>query len=372
MRATQTRRRGRREAQRGTQKVSLGLFQLVGLKDVALFSRQMAVMIDAGVPVVQALEILERQFGKKAMAKVLRHIRSTVEAGSSLSDAMGRWKRIFGEFLVSMVAVGETGGVLGFTLNRVAEYLEKVMALRGKVRSAMIYPAVIFTVAIGATIFLLIAVIPTFAQMFATFDAELPLPTRIVIGISNFIQANGLWLFLGTIAVAVLGYYALRKNERGRYFSDNVLLHTPVIGNVLRKSAISRFARTLGVLIKGGVPIIEALEITARTSGNRVVERAILEARKSISEGKNISEPLEKSRVFPPLVTQLIAVGEATGDLPGMLDKLADFYDMEVDNAVNTMTSVLEPIMLIFMGVIVGGILISLYLPIFSISTVIK
>ncbi len=368
-----TRTRPQRDTQRGAAKrPSLGLFQFVGLKDVALFSRQLAVMIDAGVPVVQALEILERQFGKKAMAKVLRHVRTTVEAGSSLSEAMGRWRNIFGEFLISMVAVGETGGVLGFTLNRVAEYLEKLMALRGKVRSAMIYPLVIFLVAVGATIFLLVAVIPTFAQICATFDAELPLPTRIVIGISNFIPTNGLLLLLGLIGAAILGYYVFRKNEKGRYFSDNVFLHTPVIGNVLRKSSISRFSRTLGVLIKGGVPIMEALEITARTSGNRVVEKAVLEARRSISEGKNISEPLEKSRVFPPLVTQLIAVGETTGDLPGMLDKLADFYDMEVDNAVNTMTSVLEPIMLIFMGVIVGGILISLYLPIFSISSVIK
>ncbi len=348
------------------------LLKRVKPKDVAIFTRQMAVMVNAGIPIVEALEVLRQQFAHTGLGPILEDVQHEVEGGLSFSEALGRRRNVFGDFLISMVAVGETGGVLGFTLNRVSEYLEKMIALKGKVRSALAYPAIIFLVAIGATIFLLIAVIPTFAQMFATLNAELPLPTKIVIGLSNFVVQNGMYLFLGFVLLLGVGIYIVKKTDRGRYAFHSVLLNIPILGQVIRKSAISRFARTLGVLIRGGVSILEALEITAKTSGNMVVEKAVLDARKSIGEGKSIAEPLQSSGVFPPMVTQLIAVGEKTGDLPGMLEKLSDFYDGEVENSINTLTSVLEPVMLVFMGVVVGFMLISMYLPIFNMAQLIK
>lgn len=349
-----------------------GLFGRVSKKDVALFCRQMAVMVNAGVPIVHGIDVLWEQFKGKKIGTILKQVRNDVEGGMSFSESLSRRKGIFGDFFISMVAVGETGGVLGFTLNRVAEYLEKMIALRGKVRSAMAYPMIILFVTIGATIFMLVSIIPTFAKMFATFDAELPLPTQIVIKISNFVVSNGAVLFLFTVLGFVVGYYVFRKTPQGKYIFDGLTLNIPILGQVLRKSAISRFSRTLGVLIQGGVPILEALEITARTSGNRVVEKAVLDARRSIGEGKTITEPLKKSGVFPPIVTQLIAVGEETGDLPGMLEKISDFFDEEVENSINTLTSVLEPVMLVVMGALIGSMLIAMYLPIFSISSVIK
>ena len=258
----------------------LNLTELLGRvskKDVALFCRQMSVMVNAGVPIVHGIDVLWEQFKGRKIGAILRNVRNDVEGGMSFSEALSRRKGVFGDFFISMVAVGETGGVLGFTLNRVAEYLEKMIALRGKVRSAMAYPLIILFVTIAATIFMLVSIIPTFAKMFATFDAELPLPTQIVIKISDFVVHNGAALFLLTVLGFVVGYYIFRKTPQGRYIFDGLLLNIPILGQVLRKSSISRFSRTLGVLIQGGVPILEALEITARTSGNLIVEKAVLD-----------------------------------------------------------------------------------------------
>jgi type IV pilus assembly protein PilC len=337
-------------------------------RDLAVFTRQFATMINSGLPLVSCLEIQSRQVEKEGFRKVLREVMRDVEGGMTLAEALRKQKSVFSDLYVNMVEAGEAGGALDIILVRLANYLEKAEALMRKIRGAMIYPAIVFTIALAATAIILIAVIPTFANMFQSMGAELPLPTRIVIGLSNFVRH---WSFVGVIAIiaAVVGLRLFYRGKRGRLVLDRLLLKVPVLGALIQRSSIARFARTLGTLLASGVSILDALEITARTAGNRVVEDAVMEARASISEGATIAGPLENVGVFPPMVVQMISIGEATGGLDEMLNKIADFYDTEVDQAVENLTSALEPIIIVFLGVIVGGMVIAMYLPIFKIVT---
>jgi type IV pilus assembly protein PilC len=337
----------------------------VPMRDVVIFTRQFSTMINAGLPLVQALDILARQSDNKNLAAVTRAVVYDVESGATVADAMRNHPKAFSDLYVNMVAAGEAGGILDTILNRLAEFLEKNDALVRKVKGAMIYPAVIMGVAVLAVVILLWKVIPVFREMFASVSLELPLPTKIVIGMSDFLMAYWWALIAGTalLVVAVQRYYA---TSDGKLQIDRMLLKVPVIGDVLRKSAVSRFTRTLGTLISSGVAILDGLEITARTAGNRVVHDAILQSRASIAGGDTIAAPLAKSQVFPPMVISMIAVGEQTGGLDTMLSKIADFYDQEVDAAVGALISVLEPVMIVVLGVVVGGMIVAMYLPIFD------
>ena len=350
--------------------VNFGFKNRIGTKDLGVFTRQFATMINAGLPLVQCLDILSKQLEKPLFQKVVSEVMSDVESGTTLAEALKK-HHCFSDLYVNMVDAGEAGGILDVILNRLAVYLEKADALMRKIKSAMTYPAVVFFVAMGATTFMLLFIIPTFAKMFTDFGGTLPLPTRIVMGVSNFLRANW-WLLIGAV---VGGYFLFRryyKTQRGKYNIDKGLLNVPVLGSVIRKGAVARFTRTLGTLISSGVPILNGLEITARTAGNKVIEEAIMETRKSISEGNTIAEPLKDSGVFPPMVVQMIAVGEQTGALDEMLDKIADFYDSEVDTAVSALTAIIEPLMIVFMGGIVGGMLIAMYLPMFKLVSVVS
>ncbi len=337
----------------------------IATRDIVIFTRQFATMINAGLPLVQALDILAQQTDNKALAEVTRQVVYDVESGHTLADALSKHPRAFTALYVNMVAAGEAGGILDTILLRLAVFLEKNDLIVRKVKGAMIYPAVIFSVALIAVVVLLIFVIPTFQQMFASVNMELPLPTRIVIGLSDFLQGYWWLLILAIVAVGfgIQRYYA---TENGKLVIDRLLLRAPVVGDLLRKSAVSRFTRTLGTLISSGVSILDGLEITARTAGNRVIHDAVMESRGSIAGGETIAQPLQKSGVFPPMVTSMIAVGEATGGLDEMLTKIADFYDDEVDAAVGALLSLMEPIMIVVLGVIVGGMIVAMYLPIFG------
>ena len=339
-------------------------------KDLAVFTRQFATMINAGLPLVQCLDILSRQLDKQIFRDVTKRVMSDIEAGATLSEALTKHPKAFDELYVNMVKAGEAGGILDTILMRLAEYIEKIEALKRKVKSAMMYPAVVFSVAILATLFMLMFIIPTFAKMFSDFGAELPLPTQIVLAASNFIR--GFWwaLIAGTIGF-FFGFKRYYATDKGHHVIDGLLLKIPVLGDVLRKGAVSRFTRTLGTLVSSGVPILDGLEITAKTAGNVIVKDAVMMARASIREGDTISNPLRQSGVFPPMVVQMITVGEETGALDEMLTKIADFYDDEVDTAVDALTSVIEPIMIVFMGAIVGGMVVAMYLPIFQMVNVI-
>ena len=334
-------------------------------RDIVIFTRQFSTMINSGLPLVQALTILAEQTDNKALAEVTRKVVFDVESGNTVADALSKHPRAFTNLYVNMVAAGEAGGILDTILLRLATFLEKNDALVRKVKGAMIYPAVIMSVAAIAVVTLLIFVIPVFAGMFASAGQALPLPTRIVIGASGFLKAY--WWVIG--AVIIIGGYSLKKyyaTSGGKLVIDRLLLHFPVLGDVLRKSAVSRFTRTLGTLISSGVSILEGLEITAKTAGNRVIQDAIMQSRSSIAGGDTIAQPLQKSKVFPPMVISMIAVGEQTGGLDEMLSKIADFYDEEVDAAVSNLLSLLEPIMIVFLGVVVGGMVVAMYLPIFD------
>jgi type IV pilus assembly protein PilC len=337
----------------------------VKMRDIVIFTRQFATMISAGLPLVQALDILAKQTENKTLVSIVRQVLFDVESGNTVADALGKHPRAFSSLYVNMVAAGEAGGVLDTILNRLATFLEKTEALIRKVKGAMIYPSVILLVAIGAVIIMLLFVIPTFENMFASVNLTLPLPTRIVIGLSKLLQ-NFWWAMAGTVAVTVVALKRYYATPPGKLAIDKFMLRVPVIGDVLRKSAVSRFTRTLGTLISSGVSILEGLEITARTAGNRVVQDSIMESRTSIAGGETISAPLAKSGVFPPMVTSMIAVGESTGNLDEMLQKIADFYDDEVDVAVSGLLALLEPIMIVFLGVAVGGMIMAMYLPIFD------
>jgi type IV pilus assembly protein PilC len=334
-------------------------------RDIVIFTRQFSTMINSGLPLVQALTILAEQTDNKALAEVTRKVVFDVESGNTVADALSKHPRAFTNLYVNMVAAGEAGGILDTILLRLATFLEKNDALVRKVKGAMIYPAVIMSVAGIAVVTLLIFVIPVFAGMFASAGQALPLPTRIVIGASGFLKAY--WWVIG--AVIIGGGYSGKKyyaTSDGKLVIDRLLLHFPVLGDVLRKSAVSRFTRTLGTLISSGVSILEGLEITAKTAGNRVIQDAIMQSRSSIAGGDTIAQPLQKSKVFPPMVISMIAVGEQTGGLDEMLSKIADFYDEEVDAAVSNLLSLLEPIMIVFLGVVVGGMVVAMYLPIFD------
>jgi len=334
-------------------------------EEVAVFTRQFSVMIDAGLPLVQCLDILSKQADNKAFAEVLDLIRNEMEGGANLAHAMAQHEKVFTPLYCNMIAAGEAGGILDVILRRLANYIEKAVKLKRAVKSASIYPAVIITVACVVVLIILWKVIPTFATLFAGLGAQLPLPTRIVVMASNFVA--GYMPFL--IVSIVVGVFAARKyyrTDKGELVIDSILLKLPVFGLLTRKIAVARFCRTFGTLVSSGVPILEALSITAETAGNRVVKDAIMATRKSIEAGKSLAKPLASSKAFPPMVTQMIGVGEETGALDTMLSKIADFYEEEVDTAVESLTALLEPVMIVFLGVVIGGIVVSMYLPMFD------
>jgi len=346
--------------------ISLAKFgRKVPPKTLAVFTRQFSVMIDAGLPLVQCIEILANQQEHKNFQRILLQVRQDVEAGSTLADAMRRHPKAFDNLYVNMIAAGEAGGILDTILQRLSVYIEKAVKLRSQVRSALIYPIAVISIASIVVAVILLKVIPTFAALFTSLGAELPLPTRVVIAASNFLARYFIFFVIGTAGAV----YALRRyyaSYRGRRVIDGFMLKLPVLGMILRKIAVARFCRTLATLTSSGVPILESLYITARTSGNAIVEDAILETRKSVEGGKTIVEPLRESHVFPNMVVQMIGVGEQTGALDIMLNKIADFYEDEVDTAVAGLVKLMEPIMIFILGIIIGGIVIAMYLPMFT------
>jgi type IV pilus assembly protein PilC len=338
----------------------------VDAKELAIFTRQFSVMIDAGLPLVQCLEILAGQQENKVFQKVLIGTRAAVEGGSTLSASMRQYDKVFDTLYVNLVEAGETGGILDTILQRLSAYIEKNVKLKRAVKSALVYPIAVLGVAAAVIVLLLWKVVPIFATLFAGLGVNLPLPTRIVIGLSNFVGSIfGLLIFVFFIA-GVIGLKVWYGTPVGRMAIDRTLLKLPMIGILLRKIAVARFTRTLGTLISSGVPILEGLDITARTAGNAVIEKALLEVRKALEGGRNLSDPLKDTNVFPGMVTQMIGVGEQTGAMDAMLSKIADFYEDEVDAAVKDMLAALEPMMIVFLGLVVGGIVISMYLPLFS------
>jgi type IV pilus assembly protein PilC len=337
----------------------------IKMRDVVIFTRQFSTMINAGLPLVQALDILAKQTENKVLAAATRDIVFDVESGHTVADALSKHPKAFSELYVNMVAAGEAGGILDTILMRLATFMEKNDALVRKVKGAMIYPAVIMSVAAIAICVLLIFVIPVFEGMFAGVGMALPLPTRVVIGASDFLRGYW-WAVIGAVGGGVFLFKRYYATSGGKLTIDRMLLRFPVLGDVLRKSAVSRFTRTLGTLISSGVSILDGLEITAKTAGNRVIQDAIMQSRASIAGGDTIAAPLQKSAVFPPMVISMIAVGEQTGGLDEMLSKIADFYDEEVDAAVSGLLALLEPLMIVFLGVIVGGMVVAMYLPIFD------
>ncbi|MFB3850357.1 MAG: type II secretion system F family protein [Acidobacteriota bacterium] len=337
----------------------------VSTKELAVFTRQFSVMIDAGLPITQCLEILASQQENKFFQKILFTVREDVEAGANLSDALRRHPKVFDDLYCNLVAAGEAGGILDTILQRLSIYIEKNVKLKAAVKSALIYPVVVIVVAILIVIIIMWKVIPTFASLFAGLGAKLPTPTRVVIAISNFLGAWW-WLIGLTIAVIIIALRTYYATPNGRYNLDKAMLKLPVLGIVLKKIAVARFCRTLGTLVSSGVPILEGLEITAKTSGNAVVEEAIMKTRKAVEEGKTIVEPLQATGLFPGMVTQMIGVGESTGALDAMLSKVADFYEDEVDEAIANLMSLLEPLIIVFLGTTVGGIVIAMYMPLFT------
>lgn len=351
--------------------INLSFGKKVKTRDIVIMTRQFATMVNAGLPLVQALDILVKQSDSDMLQSTLESVLHDVESGNTLADALADHPKVFSELYVNMVAAGETGGILDTIMNRLAVFLEKNEALTRKVKAAMIYPAVISVVAVGAIIVLLLFIIPTFQEMFASFDQALPLPTQIVITMSDFLQ-NYWWAM---IAGGVGGGWLFKRwigTEGGRLTFDKLLLRMPILGNLARKSSVARFTRTLGTLLSSGVAILEGLEITAKTSGNRVIHDAVMSSRSSIAGGESIAEPLRRAEVFPPMVTQMISVGEETGDLDGMLTKVADFYDDEVDVAVEGLLKAMEPAMIVILGGIVGGMIVAMYLPIFGVINTIQ
>jgi type IV pilus assembly protein PilC len=339
-------------------------------KELAIFTRQFATMIDAGLPLVQCLDTISKQSENKYLKEVITQVMQDVEAGSTLAGALGRQKKVFSNLYRNMVEAGEAGGALDEILQRLATHIEKAEALRRKVKGAMTYPLVVLVVALGAAVFMLVFIIPTFARMFSDFGAALPLPTRIVLGVSHILRGYWWAMVVGLVG----GIFALKKayqSPHGKRRIDQFLLKAPIFGTLLRKTAVARFTRTLGTLISSGVPILTGLEITAETAGNEIVREAILSTRSGIKEGDTIARPLRTTGVFPPMVVQMVAVGEETGALDEMLMKIADFYESEVDTAVENLTSILEPVMIVTMGVLVGGMVVAMYLPMFKLVSVI-
>jgi len=347
-----------------------GFGEKVKPKEVSLFTRQFATMIDAGLPIVQCLDILTEQSGSKLLRKTIHDIRLDVEGGSTLGDALAKHPKIFDDLYVNMVRAGEAGGVLNTILNRVALFIEKATKLKKKIKGAMIYPSAIIAVAVIVVAILLIFVIPVFAELYGSMGKALPVPTQITINISNWFVANWYFMFGGLIGIviAIRAYY---QTEQGRMNIDRVMLRLPIVGDLLRKVAVARFSQNMAILLSSGVPILDGLAITARTAGNRVVEKAIMDARVSISQGKTVAEPLRESKIFPPMVCQMVAVGENTGGLDGMLRKVAELYEEEVDDAVANLTALMEPMIMVILGVVLGGLVISMYLPIFQMGSLV-
>ncbi len=337
----------------------------VKVKDIAVFFRQFSVMIDAGLPLVQCLEILAANQENQAFQKTLTGVRTTVEGGATLANAMRQYPNVFDDLTTNMIEAGETGGILDLILQRLAVYVEKAVRLKAAVKSALIYPIAVVSIATLIVGALLKWVVPIFSNLFAGLGVALPLPTRIVMGLSAFVGAFW-WVFIVVVVGSVFGIKSIRKHPTGRYYFDKMLLKLPIIGSLLRKIAVGRFTRTLGTLITSGVPILEGLAITARTSGNAVLEEALMKVRKAIEEGRTIVDPLRECGVFPNMVTQMIGVGEATGAMDNMLQKIADFYEEEVDAATKDMLALLEPAIIGVLGITIGGIVISLYMPLFA------
>jgi len=351
--------------------IKLPIGNTVGEKDIVVFTRQLATMIDAGLPLVQCLEILGAQAEKAKFKEVIISVKEDVEKGSTFAEALERHPLVFNELFTNLIMAGEVGGLLDVILNRLSSYIEKAMKLKKRVKSAMVYPAAIVGVSVLVVVVLLVFVIPVFQRMFADFGAALPAPTQMVVSLSEFLRGNILFVIAGVIVAAYL-LKRFYRTEKGRMMIDRIFLRLPVFGDLIRKVAVARFTRTLGTLVSSGVPILDGLNITAKASGNRVIEDAIKKARVSISEGKTIAGPLGESEVFPPMVIQMISVGETTGALDSMLSKIADFYDEEVDNTVGALTSLLEPMMMVFLGLLIGGLMVAMYLPIFKMASVIS
>jgi type IV pilus assembly protein PilC len=349
-----------------------GLGGRVKDKDLVIFTRQFATMIGAGLPLVQALEILSKQTENKAFAKHIEDIKTDVEGGSTFADALKKHPKIFSDLYTNMVAAGETGGILDTILVRLATYIEKAQSLKRKVKGAMVYPTVVITVAILVIVIIMVFVVPTFGKMFETLGGTLPLPTQMIINASDFLGGTGGLVILAALIITIVSIIQFRKTQKGRKITDQILLKFPIVGVLFKKVAVAKFTRTLGTLISSGVPILDGLNITAKTAGNKVIEAAVYKVRKGVSEGKTIAEPLSEAKVFPPMVTQMIAVGESTGALDSMLEKIADFYDDEVDNAVANLTSMIEPALMVFLGGTVGFIVVAMYLPIFKLITLVK
>lgn len=336
-------------------------------RDMVVFSRQFATMINSGVPILQSLQVMCEQTENGKLRRALYSIRNSIEGGSSLFDALRRFPDIFDTLYANMVNAGEIGGIMDVVLLRLSEYIEKAAKLKAKVKSAMIYPGVVISVALAVVAIILIFVIPTFETMFKDFGGALPVPTQIVIDMSRFVTSHFFLLLAGIIAF-VIAFKMFYRWEQGKIIVDRWILFIPVLGPLLRKVAVARFSRTMSTMISSGVPILTALDIVAKTSGNKTVELGVMEAAKSIAEGQNLADPLDATGVFPPMVIHMIAIGESTGALDAMLGKIADFYDDEVDVAVESLTSLIEPLMIVFLGVVVGGLVVSMYLPIFKIG----
>ncbi|MBI4550601.1 MAG: type II secretion system F family protein [Candidatus Omnitrophica bacterium] len=353
-----------------TRKVSRGR-KRIKLDDLLVFSRQMATMVDAGIPLVQTLDILSEQTENPSFRKIIQTIKGDVESGKNFSDGLETHRRVFSPLFISMVRAGETSGTLDEILDRLATYLEKMSNLQKKIKSAMIYPCVVFGIAITITTLMLVFIIPKFAEIFQSLDAKLPAPTQILIDVSNSVRKNFLLVVGCSIALFFL-FRAAIQSPGGRVWWDRFKLRMPVFGALFLKSAISKFSRTLSTLVKSGVPILTALEIVGTTAGNRVIELALTDVKNSIREGEGIAGPLEKKKVFPPMVVRMVAVGEETGELEEMLVKISDFYDAQVDATVDGLSSLLEPLIIAFLGVVIGGIVIAMFLPIFNLSQAIK
>lgn len=348
-----------------------GLGEKIKRRDVVIFTRQLATMIDAGLPIVQALDLLAQQTENKIFSGVIATLKHDVESGSAFAESLAKHPTVFDELYTNMVSAGEMGGVLDTILVRLAAYMEKAVKLKAKIKSAMIYPISVIGIAVLVTALLLVYVIPVFGEMFASFGEELPLPTQIAINLSSVALAY-FWYMLAGIVGTIIGIRAYYRTERGRQMIDGIVLRLPIVGDIFRKTAVARFTRTLSTLVSSGVPILDSLAITGKTAGNKVVENAVLAARQSISEGKTLADPLIRSQVFSPMVCQMVQVGETTGALDAMLSKIADFYDDEVDTAASNLTTLVEPVVILFLGVVIGGIIVSMYLPIFQLGSVLN
>jgi len=339
-------------------------------KDVVVFTRQLSTMIDAGLPLVQCIEILGKQQDNPTFKNILMAIQTDVESGTTFADSMRKHPKAFDNLYSNMIEAGETGGILDTILSRLAVFMEKSMALKRKIKGAMTYPAICLGISVLILVVILVFVIPVFQEMFTTFGSALPLPTQIVVNMSNFVKSNFIFLFLG-LFVAIIGIKKIYSSEKGRNAIDAASLKAPVAGILIRKVAVAKFTRTLGTMLQSGVPILEALQVVAKTAGNKVIERAVFRVSDSIAEGRPIAEPLEECGVFPNMVVQMINVGESVGALDTMLEKIADFYDEEVDQAVDNLTAMLEPLMMVVLGGMIGGLVVAMYLPIFKMASVV-